>query len=173
MSEGKAAVEDERVRKNKLDEQGLCFKCGERPQNPHLSAKFCLECWESAEHIGCMATHCPNTAVGSFIQGEYCKIHLADEVASAYEDYLEMRADYEEIKKKLEDRVQEVEYDPRQDPVSQRKATEGRKKLNEMHLRLLHQERIMNWLKEDIQKAIESADISVFPLETTRYSGNR
>jgi len=78
-------------REQRLDEQGLCYFCGERPKNPFVDANTCLDCYNEHPRGNCTVEGCHNDLAARYEQMPLCGVHLADTLHKEYKRYLSIK----------------------------------------------------------------------------------
>lgn len=162
LGEMKAVAIEEQEKADKLRTQGICLTCEDSPQNPHIPAPVCLDCYESNASLGCSVTGCPNSGIAVFRQVEYCEHHFSKVASYMYQEYLGLKSELEDERESLYKTVEQVGTHPRELDVPSQQASEEMVDLYDewVHLKLLARE--VNVLKSEIQEAIEQ-DLQAFP----------
>jgi len=158
LEEAKTIAAEEKKRQEKLDNQGLCFDCEENPQNSAIAGKVCLDCFESRDGVGCMYKGCPNSSDGSYRQFTLCEIHLISAIHSHYHEYLERRSEIEEQKRKLEDKIADLEYDPRDESIPRTELSDKAKELDNKWVSMILEKHNIAILKKEIKKSMEQVE---------------
>lgn len=156
--EMKALAQEEKERQERLESKGLCFHCEENPQNPHLSGKVCLECWESERYMGCHTSGCPNSADGSFRQAQFCKVHLSNIAHGQYEQYLELKSEIQDREQELEDRAGSLEHDPREGSTRPSDMSSAQQEFMDDWIQFKYERQELGRLKAEIESIMDSID---------------
>lgn len=119
---------EEARRMEELDEQGLCVRCGKRPQNPALSTKRCLDCCNETGD-NCDAGSCTRSIEGTFMQHRYCKRHLIDSLHKAYTEYLKKRSKLQKEQQRILDKAADIDFDVEAYNADPRKLTDRESKI--------------------------------------------
>ena len=100
-SQLRAEAEMAERREQRLDEQGLCYFCGERPKNPFVDANACLDCYNKHPRGTCTVEGCHNSSAARYEQMPLCNVHLADTLHKEYKRYLSIKDELNDKEEQL------------------------------------------------------------------------
>lgn len=156
-----AKKQEEKIKEN--IRKGICPMCEDKPYNPHLDPKVCLDCYNEEMDIGCSVGGCTRGHYGNYGGFPYCNIHLANTVHEAYERYLIDKSKLQDLQHTLALMEKSKDISAQELNKNPEKMTDGECEMVNKYFKILNLKRKVEAAKGEIRNTIESKD--VFPEE--------
>lgn len=161
-SERRAEAEMAERHKEKMDKQGLCRFCSERPQNPFLDSRTCLDCYKNHPNSCCINEGCYEDVAARYEQRPFCEVHLADVLHKEYKRYLTLMDELVDMREKLGFLMVKRVYDTNERPEEVDDIGEQHEDIRSLKNQIRMTQRELDILKSNIKEANKKAG-GVFP----------
>lgn len=162
-ADARAMAKEQKEKTKKNIRKGICPMCEDKPYNPHLNPKVCLDCYNEEIDIGCSVGGCTRGHYGNYGGFSYCNVHLADTVYEAYERYLIDKSKLQDLQHTLALMEKSKDISAQELDKHTEKMTDDEREMVNKYFKILNLKRKVEPVKREIRDTIESKD--VFPEE--------